>query len=440
MGKLVAVLGTGAQGTTVAKRLDLEPNVDKIICADYDEAAAKELAGELKKAEGFFCDASDKDQIVKLIDGCDLVVNALPLAFGINVIEAALEVKCNYQDFAAPEGFADTWEECMDLLLTEYNEKFKAIGKLAVMGTGSAPGTMCVVARDTMKDIDECDTIFMNVYEGVEAKRFQPYWWSPVTALSDMDDLPVAWIDGQMVNTKPFSLPIERTYDYVGYPVRFVEHAHDEPFYVGIRAEKLFKGCKNAYFKYGGVGIEFAEPLQRAGLLKREPVTLKNGKEVVPFDVVLDTLPHPPRFAHEIKEILDEGLISDTGAFVVEAMGKKDGKDVRVESHLFAPGLVESYEKFGVSGEQYLTGQGGFLFTKLFVNDKMTKTGFISSADLTDEENDQYLKWAEELEITIERRIVYDDPYYKNQPPVKEFKPFWDEPAITPVIRPSANK
>ena len=435
MGKKVLVLGTGAQGTTVAKRLDLEPNVDKIICADYDEAAAKELAGELKKAEGYFCDASDISQIVKLIEGCDLVVNALPLAFGINVIDAALEAKCNYQDFAAPEGFEDTWEKGMYRLLTEYNEKFKAIGKLAVMGTGSAPGTMCVVARDTMKDIDECDSLFMNVYEGVEAKRFQPYWWSPVTALNDMDDLPVAWIDGKMVNTKPFSLPIERTYDYVGYPVRFVEHAHDEPFYVGLCADTLFKGCKNAYFKYGGVGIEFAEPLARAGLLKRVPVEV-DGQMINTHNAVLSKLPNPPRFAREIEEIIQEGLISDTGAFVVEAMGKKDGKDVRVESHLYAPGFVESYEKFGVTGEQYLTGQGGFLFTKLFVNDKMTQTGFISSAQLTDEENDQYLKWAEELEITVERRIVYDDPYYKNQPPVKEYVEWWEQPTITPVELP----
>ena len=432
MGKKVLVLGTGAQGTTVAKRLDLEPNVDKIICADYDEAAAKELAGELKKAEGCFCDASKKDQVVKLVEGCDLVVNALPLAFGINVIEAALEAKCNYQDFAAPEGFEDTWEKCMYKLLTEYSEKFKEAGILGIMGTGSAPGTMCVVARDTMKDIDECDSIYMMVYEGVEAKRFQPYWWSPVTALADMDDLPVAWIDGKMVNTKPFSLPIERTYDYVGYPVRFVEHAHDEPFYVGMRADDLFKGCKNAYFKYGGVGIEFAEPLSRAGLLKHDPVEV-NGQMVDPHEVILKALPHPPRFSREIKEILEEGLVSDTGAFVCEAMGKKDGKDVRVESHLFAPGFVESYEKFGVTGEQYLTGQGGFLFTKLFVNDELDQTGFISSAELTDAANDRYLEYAAELEITIERRIVWDDPYYKEQPPVKEFVPWWDGPTITPV-------
>ncbi|MDO4518418.1 MAG: saccharopine dehydrogenase NADP-binding domain-containing protein [Bacillota bacterium] len=432
MGKKVLVLGTGAQGTTVAKRLDLEPNVDEIICADYDEEAAIELAGVLSKARGTFCDASDEEQILKLIEGCDLVVNALPLAYGKNVIDAALAAKCNYQDFAAPEGFEDTWEKCMYRLLTEYNEKFKAIGKLAIMGTGSAPGTMCVVARDTMKDIDQCYTIYMNVYEGVEAKRFQPYWWSPVTALNDMDDLPVAWIDGKMVNTKPFSLPIERTYDYVGYPVRFVEHAHDEPFYVGMKADELFKGCKNAYFKYGGVGIDFAEPLARAGLLKRDPVEVE-GQQVNSHEVILKALPHPPRFTHEIAEIIEEGLISDTGAFVVEALGEKDGKPVRVESHLFAPGFVESFDRFGVTGEQYLTGQGGFLFTKLFVNDELEQTGLISSAELTEEENDRYLEYAKELDICIERRIVFEDPYFENQPPVKEYSKWWDGPTVVPV-------
>ncbi len=435
MGKKVAVLGTGAQGTTVVKRLDLEPNVDKIVCADYDEAAAKELAASLNKVEGRFCDASDKAQVADLIKGCDLVVNALPLAFGINVIEAALEAKCNYQDFAAPEGFEETWEKCMYKLLTEYNEKFKEAGILGIMGTGSAPGTMCVVARETMKDIDECDSIYMLVYEGVEAKRFQPYWWSPVTALADMDDLPVAWIDGRMYNTKPFSFPIERTYDYVGYPVRFVEHAHDEPFYVGMRADDLFKGCKNAFFKYGGVGIEFAEPLARAGLLRHDPIEV-NGQMVDSHEVILKKLPQPPRFEREIKEIIEEGLISDTGAFVCEAMGKKDGKDVRVESHLFAPGFVESFEKFGVTGEQYLTGQGGFLFTKLFVNDELDQTGFISSAEMTEEANDRYLEYAAELEITIEKRTIYDDPYYENQPPAKKYQTWWEGPTQTPVELP----
>ena len=35
----ILVLGTGAQGTTVAKRLDEEPGVSSIICADYNMEA-----------------------------------------------------------------------------------------------------------------------------------------------------------------------------------------------------------------------------------------------------------------------------------------------------------------------------------------------------------------------------------------------------------------
>ena len=39
--KKVLVLGVGAQGSAAAKRLDLEPNVEEVICADYDPKAAQ---------------------------------------------------------------------------------------------------------------------------------------------------------------------------------------------------------------------------------------------------------------------------------------------------------------------------------------------------------------------------------------------------------------
>ena len=40
--KKLLILGAGAQGSTVAKRMDEEPNVAEIICADYDEKAVNE--------------------------------------------------------------------------------------------------------------------------------------------------------------------------------------------------------------------------------------------------------------------------------------------------------------------------------------------------------------------------------------------------------------
>ena len=62
--KKVVVIGTGAQGTAVAKRLDEEPSVGEIICADYNRDAVHELAGSLKKAAGVKCDARDVNSIV----------------------------------------------------------------------------------------------------------------------------------------------------------------------------------------------------------------------------------------------------------------------------------------------------------------------------------------------------------------------------------------
>jgi saccharopine dehydrogenase-like NADP-dependent oxidoreductase len=409
MGKKILILGTGAQGSTVAQRMDVEPNVDVIVCADYDAEAAGALVKTLNKAEGAQVDAHDADAVAALAQGADLVVNALPLEFGKNAIEAALAAGANYQDFAAPEGIVeddgegDPWLAGIRYVLAEYDPKFKAIGRLAVMGTGSAPGLICVASRVAVRYLDSCTDLYNNVYEGVESKRFQPYWWSPVTALSDMSEDAYAFIGGEIVRTPAFGLPIYRSYDYLGGEVRMVEHAHDEPVYYGLHADSHFKGVRNAYFKYGGVGIDFAEPLYRAGLLSKDEEEVK-GRKVVPFDVVLAHLPDPPKTREEIGAIIKEGLVSDTGAMVVEAYGKKDGRDRRVEVHVFAPGLMESYEKSGISAEMYITGQGGALFTKLFVNDKYTQTGFITSDMLTDGEADYYFESAAGLGITLDIR------------------------------------
>ena len=406
--KKILVLGTGAQGTTVAKRLNEEPNVSEIICADYNKAAVDELVSTLDKAKGMQCDASDLDSIIECARGVDLIVNALPLEFGKNVLDAALEVKANYQDFASSTAFDDDvvlgWIRGMRYQLEVYSPKFKEIGKLAIIGTGSAPGLICCATRDAMKYLDTCDTIYNFVWEGVEAKRFQPFWWSPETAIQDMSEPAYTFQNGEFTLRPPFEDPIVRQYDYMDKPVTFLNHTHDEPVHYGINAEKYFKGCKNAYFKYAGAGMEFAKPLQRAGLLTHDEVEIK-GRKVVPFDVILHYIPKPPKFEHEIKEIIDEGLVSDDGCMVVEAYGKKDGKDILVENHVFAPGLREAFEKAGMTGEMYLTGQGGFLFSKMFVNGDLDMTGLITSDMLPMDKVDKYLEYAAQLDITVETKI-----------------------------------
>ena len=422
--KKILVLGVGAQGSAAAKRLDKEPNVGEIICADYDMKAVENVVSSITKGRGVKVDAHDKDSIVAAAQGVDLILNGLPLECTKNVLDAALEVKANYQDYAGTTQLADVWLQSelskkeddipqfeekyttdwyysFKAMYEIYGPKFEAIDRLALFGTGSAPGLICAATRNAMKYLDTCETIYNIVWEGVIAKRFLPFWWSPVTALTDMSEMAVAFEDGKLINTPAFGLPMKRQYDYMDEPVTFCEHCHDEPLQYAFNAEKYFKGCKNAYFKYAGAGMDFARPLYQAGMLSRDEIEYK-GQKMIPFEYALSYIPPAPKYKEEIKEIIDEGLVCDSGCMVIEAYGKKDGKDVLVETHVFAPGLVESYEKAGITAEMYLTGQGGYLFSKLFVNDLFDQKGFISSDMLSMEQVDKYFEYAAELGITLD--------------------------------------
>ncbi len=406
--KKVMVCGCGVQGSTICRKLDQEPNIEEIVCCDYDLVKAEDVCKMIRKGTPRMVDASDLQQIKEAAQGCELLVNVMPLEYGANVLKAAMELGCCYQDLAACEDIP----ECMDVdkydrwiagiryMYENYGEVFRKNGTTAIIGTGSAPGVMCVMARKCVNELDTCDTLNMMVYEGVEAKHFLPFWWSTDVALADMQEDAYALKDGKIVRTEPFSHKIWRRWpEYDMKPVMLCEHAHDEPVYVAFNREKYFKGCKNAYFKYGGVGIEFSEPLYRSGLLSWDEEEI-HGQKISPHELVLKHVPQAPSTPDDIKAIIDEGIISDGGAFVIEAYGKKDGKDVMVELHLNAPGLIESYRKAKMTGEMYLTGQGAFLYTKLFVNDMIDQKGLISSDMLDDRQIEQYIEWAQELGIT----------------------------------------
>ena len=74
------------------------PNVSEILCADYDSRAAEELSNSLDKARALQLDARDVNKVIEAAEGCDLVVNGLPLEYDLIVMEAALAVGASYMD------------------------------------------------------------------------------------------------------------------------------------------------------------------------------------------------------------------------------------------------------------------------------------------------------------------------------------------------------
>lgn len=407
MKKNVMIVGIGAQGSTVARFIDNEPNTGMILCADQDKDAVDNVVANLRNGKGVILDGTDSDAIANAAKDydIDIMVSGMPLEIGKGVMEAAMKAKTCYQDFCAPYGYDDNdWADGFRYISNECSRKFKEAGKSAVCATGSAPGVICVAALKTMRYLDTCNTINLMVYEGVVSKRFMPFWWSPLTALDGMAHPSWAYENGKIIRTGGFTRPIRRYFEELGKEAEFYEHAHGEAVYIGLNADKYFKGVKNVYFKYGGSGMDFARPLFVSGLLSREP-ELIDGQQVIPFNVILKHLPPAPKFRHEIKEIIDEGLISDSGAMVVEATGTKEGKRITVETHVMAPGMIESFERSGLTAEMYLTGQGGAIFTKMLLNDVIREPGLISSAMLNDEQVNYYERCANELGIRFETHV-----------------------------------
>ena len=402
--KTVMIMGTGAQGSAVARLLEKEPNVRKIICADYDPRAAETLASGLGKAVAVRVNANDVDDIVRAGRGADIIVNGLPITFNVKVMEAALRLRACYQDLCMTEIEGMDEIESTRYMFTEMDRKFKEAGVLAITNTGSAPGLVNVLVRELAEKFDAVDSIEMNVYEGVWAKKFIPFWWSPDVAFNDMSLPPIRFRDGEHVATEPFGNPVMMRFPGVDREVRMVDHNHEEPITMGINAEKYLKGVKNIVFRYGGPHVELSQALFNMGFLDHGEREYR-GIKYVPFDLVIHHAPAAPKYAEEIEEVIRNGLITEEGAFQVIVRGTREGKPLKITSYVNSPGLVEAYKTAGISHEAYLTGQSAFIFTKMMVKDAVTQKGCISPEVLDAAPRKFFFNEAAKLGITFDEII-----------------------------------
>jgi len=398
----IMIMGTGAQGSTIAKRMEEEPRVEEILCADYDKRAAEELEKSLSKAKAVQLDASKVANIVAAAKGCDLIVNGLPPDYNIRVMEAALEAGANYLDMASFADENDDWVNGVRIVLAR-DEDFKKAGLTALIDCGSAPGIANVVTREACDLFDSVDTIEINVYEGIWTKRFIPFWWSPDTAFQDMADEPIVYEKGEFKAVPPFNRP--EWVDFLGLGKRLMcDHHHEETVTMGLLADQYLKGAKNIYFRYGGPGCDLAKRFWEMGLLSSEPVEV-DGVQVVPMRLISKLAPPAPKYEQEIQEAIDSGIELEEGAMLVRVDGLKDGERVRVDSYVNTPGLRDSFAKARISHESYFTGQCAWLFTKMLIHGEVGQKGVFPPEVLGAEARAYFLREAAKLDITVDQYI-----------------------------------
>ena len=100
-----------------------------------------------------------------------------------------------------------------------------------------------------------------------------------------------------------------------------------------------------------------------------------------------------------------EGVILEEGAFLVRVDGHKEGSPVRIDCYVNAPGLVESFEKAGLSHEAYLTGQCASVFVKLLVDDVFVEKGLFAPEQFHAASRHYYFQELAKLGVTVDEII-----------------------------------
>ena len=121
--------------------------------------------------------------------------------------------------------------------------------------------------------------------------------------------------------------------------------------------------------------------------------------------MVCQLTPPAPSDPDTIREALSEGMALEEGASLVRVTGQKNGQPICLDNYINGPGLTEAFEQHGITHESFLTGQSAFLFTKLFINDKINVQGVFPPEILDDAARAYYLKEAAKLGITVDEIV-----------------------------------
>jgi hypothetical protein len=79
---------------------------------------------------------------------------------------------------------------------------------------------------------------------------------------------------------------------------------------------------------------------------------------------------------------------------------------VTLDSYVNAPGLVESFEKAGLSHEAFLTGQCAAVFVKMMVADVFNESGLFVPEQLPADTRRYYFDELAKLGVTIDETIL----------------------------------
>lgn len=364
----VAITG-GAGRQCLATIYDLLENqdVDRVLLIDYNESALK-IRKELvdsPKIETKALDLKDLAALAKALEPMDVVVNASSHVFNMDVMEACLIAKTHYTDLG---GLFHWAREQL-----KRHADFQRAGITGIVGSGSAPGIVNVLAKYATDRLDTVDTVL--ILDAIINRSASEYGFVPPYALNTIIEEFTAnnyeFIDGTHVELPPFSGKMTVDFPEPYGKLNLYNMLHSEVATMPLAFKD--KGIRNVAFKLALPPL-FEDRLRfliENGLASREAIQIGSA-EIAPRDFLLEMFETKP--GARAKTTPD-----DMKLLRVIVTGTKEGKRMTIE--------VETdlhHHPWGLSNGHFSVGFPAAITARMLGNGLVEQKGFYSGESVID--------------------------------------------------------
>jgi len=391
------ILGTGGVGVVIAQDLGRHSDISQLAVADADLPKAKQLEGKIARLKAHRVDATDYEQLKKLLEGFNLVINALPPECNQNVMRASWHNGANYLDMASGTIQGETIDESLQKQL-KLDENWKKSGLIALLHAGITPGITNIVAREGVDRLDKTTRIIIRNFGRIDSQ--EPIsLWSPITALRDKASAPLVFKNGAFQRVQPFQGKEEYEFPGIGKnPVVYYEHEEV------CTLPRFIQGVSDVEYKMGGFDVAKYRILFKEGLLSDRPVKM-DGFQVSPLQLLAAMTP-PTITPEDLEKKIQDGTIKGSvSSRVVEIEGEKDQRKSTLSFQILHPDVCQAFQRiWGANHISYATGVSAAAFAKAILKGKIHRRGVFPPECLDSEARRFIFDEIKEYDIRVEQQ------------------------------------
>ena len=352
----VLVIGAGGVSSVCVHKMAMNSAIfSDIHLASRTVAKCVAIAESVKARTGvdiatYGIDAEDVPALTALIKrtGASLVVTlALPYQ-DLTIMDACLAAGANYMDTANYEPkdvakFEYHWQWA-------YQDRFKAAGLMALLGSGFDPGVTSVFAmwlkKHKLRTIRRLDILDCN--GGDHGQAFATNF-NPEINIREVTAPARHWENGQFIETPAMAHKVQFDFEGVG-PKNMYMMYHEELESLARFIPELERA--RFWMTFGDAYITHLNVLQAVGMTRIDPV-MYEGREIVPLQFLKAVLPEPSTLGATTKGKTNIGDIA-TGEALDWPEGKEGG-----EKTFYIKNICDHEACFEETGNQavsYTTG------------------------------------------------------------------------------------